>query len=703
MPVNTAITFRKGSSSQWNSTNPVLASGEPGYDITNNILKIGDGVSNWNNLKNVASISGLITASSGNFNSLSVSGIAVSVSGHSHGNITSDGKIGSIASRIITTSNSGLLVAETDVQFDCAAIFIGISGDYINNGGMILAPGAIVFSDNTVQETAYTGKIGSTSGLLVVTTTDGSLTSSSGINSSLISNFNSSVSGLVSGIYQPLLTNPVTGVGTSGYLSRWNGTNSVTSGIIFDNGSRIGIGTLAPSGLLDVAGDVYIRGTGNNLGTAYFKSSSGSDTSHKIRVDTNGNLYLDAGSFFRAGSQDGAAEIQATSTFVRIGHGYNANSINQNIQFRPANTERMRITSDGNVGIGTTTPSGQLHVVGTGIVSSRLGIGNTNPQYSLDVSGSGNFLNGLAISGVPIGEVIDDEVAGLLVAGSGISLNYNDSANTLTVDSNVSTSLVAGTGISLTYNVTTDELSINTSSVYAPINSPTFSGTSSFANATFASSTVPVVSITSTSSTEAAILQIKGRTSDGAGFLYFTNNAGSSNNGFLTGFNGTLQIYGGSYTGPLTVAADGSLTSQPTYDQTAAGSNVVVTSAGLVRRTSSSIKYKKDIEDLDINLTNNAIDNLRPVWYRSKNPTGDDKVEWSQIGLIAEEAALVEPRIVRYKTVQVVEENGQRTEIPLETPEPEDIDYGRLAVLLLAEIKNLKSRIIQLESQINNS
>jgi hypothetical protein len=84
MPVNTTITLRKGPASLWSSNNPVLASGEPGYDLTNNILKIGDGVSNWNNLKNVASISGLITASSGNFNSLSVSGIPVSVSGHNH-------------------------------------------------------------------------------------------------------------------------------------------------------------------------------------------------------------------------------------------------------------------------------------------------------------------------------------------------------------------------------------------------------------------------------------------------------------------------------------------------------------------------------------------------------------------------------------------------------------------------------------------
>jgi hypothetical protein len=89
---------------------------------------------------------------------------------------------------------------------------------------------------------------------------------------------------------------------------------------------------------------------------------------------------------------------------------------------------------NANVGVGTTSPNGQLHVLGTGIISSRLGINNTNPQYSLDVSGTGNF-NSLAISGVPIGEIIDDEVAGLLVAGSGISLNYDDSSNQLILSS----------------------------------------------------------------------------------------------------------------------------------------------------------------------------------------------------------------------------------------------------------------------------
>ncbi len=52
MPANTIITVRKGSSSEWTSANPVLASGELGFDTTNRILKIGDGSTAWNSLNN---------------------------------------------------------------------------------------------------------------------------------------------------------------------------------------------------------------------------------------------------------------------------------------------------------------------------------------------------------------------------------------------------------------------------------------------------------------------------------------------------------------------------------------------------------------------------------------------------------------------------------------------------------------------------
>jgi Major tropism determinant N-terminal domain len=57
MAVNDLITFRKGTASQWTSANPILASGEPGYDLTNSILKIGDGVSNWVALSGIGSTS----------------------------------------------------------------------------------------------------------------------------------------------------------------------------------------------------------------------------------------------------------------------------------------------------------------------------------------------------------------------------------------------------------------------------------------------------------------------------------------------------------------------------------------------------------------------------------------------------------------------------------------------------------------------
>lgn len=80
MPAKNLITFRRGTASQWaNSTQP-LSSGEPGFDLTNNILKIGDGTSLWSNLKSVvdinssASISGTLVATSGNFPSGVIAG-----------------------------------------------------------------------------------------------------------------------------------------------------------------------------------------------------------------------------------------------------------------------------------------------------------------------------------------------------------------------------------------------------------------------------------------------------------------------------------------------------------------------------------------------------------------------------------------------------------------------------------------------------
>jgi hypothetical protein len=131
MPANNIFQIRRGTSTQWNSTNPVLASGEPGYDLTNNIYKIGDGNSNWNSLKSIlditgnANISGVLSAISGNFNSnLYINNIPVSVSGHDHlsSNITD-----------FNSSVSGLLPSITgtgyvNTLFNNSTYSISVSG-----------------------------------------------------------------------------------------------------------------------------------------------------------------------------------------------------------------------------------------------------------------------------------------------------------------------------------------------------------------------------------------------------------------------------------------------------------------------------------------------------------------------------------------------------------------------------------------------
>lgn len=79
---DTRIQFRRGTASEWSSENPTLSNGEPGFDSTNKIIKVGDGSSQWNdtgnliasNTSGIAGASGVYNAvviSSGDYNALS--------------------------------------------------------------------------------------------------------------------------------------------------------------------------------------------------------------------------------------------------------------------------------------------------------------------------------------------------------------------------------------------------------------------------------------------------------------------------------------------------------------------------------------------------------------------------------------------------------------------------------------------------------
>ena len=46
----TTFQFKRGTAQRWIEVNPILKQGEPGFEYDTNKLKIGDGLTHWNNL-----------------------------------------------------------------------------------------------------------------------------------------------------------------------------------------------------------------------------------------------------------------------------------------------------------------------------------------------------------------------------------------------------------------------------------------------------------------------------------------------------------------------------------------------------------------------------------------------------------------------------------------------------------------------------
>jgi hypothetical protein len=125
---------------------------------------------------------------------------------------------------------------------------------------------------------------------------------------------------------------------------------------------------------------------------------------------------------------------------------------------------------------------------------------------------------------------------------------------------------------------------------------------------------------------------------------------------------------------------------------TASAANAHLDSAdgNRIYRSTSSLRYKTDVETIETSCAD-AVLNLRPVWYRS---TADsDKKDWSWYGLIAEEVAEVEPRLVHWSYLdsdyECTEENGQikKTLKDGATLVPDGVQYERVSVLLLDVVK----------------
>ena len=135
---------------------------------------------------------------------------------------------------------------------------------------------------------------------------------------------------------------------------------------------------------------------------------------------------------------------------------------------------------------------------------------------------------------------------------------------------------------------------------------------------------------------------------------------------------------------------------------TASAANVFIhTANSTLYRSTSSLKYKTAVETLD-NEHADIVFELRPVWYRSI--TGNDPEDHSYYGLIAEEVAEVDPRLVHFGASSdcgcVADEDGHIEHEQSCLTEPEGVFYERLVPHLINVAQRQQTTIDALTARI---
>lgn len=188
----------------------------------------------------------------------------------------------------------------------------------------------------------------------------------------------------------------------------------------------------------------------------------------------------------------------------------------------------------------------------------------------------------------------------------------------------------------------------------------TLAGTETLSNKTLAGVTISANVVMS--ATDARILSDTTDGSDTKSFYLTAGGAVSGTRGAYVGMHGNEYA---SNPGRLTLAAgttgyvhvSGSLyAANVVSDTTATTENVNIDLAtGQLRRVTSSLDYKTDVEPVEISYSLAAVRGLSPIYYRST--CAGDNQEWSWWGFAAEEAAEIDPRLVIWqrpkKTVTV--------------------------------------------------
>jgi lipopolysaccharide export system protein LptC len=191
-------------------------------------------------------------------------------------------------------------------------------------------------------------------------------------------------------------TGAFTNLSYTGTLTGGTGVVNLGSGqLVKDASGNVGIGTASPSAALDVqGGNVTVGSTTTGRNLSIFSSSAGNNGLLRI-FDTGNTERLQIGA-----STDTAFYFAPTGT----NHAWFVG------------TERMRIDSAGNVGIGSTNPGARLAIRGIGTTSATfaLDVANVNGNTHMAVRDDGEVI----FFGSSLSETLRLTAAGNLLPGS---------------------------------------------------------------------------------------------------------------------------------------------------------------------------------------------------------------------------------------------------------------------------------------------